>query len=368
MTTPWTPEEEKILLEAIPECSGWDEIAERLARRNTDACRKKYGRIRKGTAKFGSRDAGASPPAISAMDVPEFDGERLFDVIEELKEVVDRADPISTSEVISIDSDKPIVVMFTSCWHLGGRYVFYGKFRELLERTLETPRVYWGVHGDVGDFFMPTFRNAEPILSQLVHPAFQRRLAAYVLGKLAEKGRLLYGCAGNHEDFVVKAIGEDLMKPEYQERHIPYFVGKGAVRLQVGAEEYMIGVAHRWPGSSYFNPTHAEIRALMNDLPDADIIAGGHLHGFAHQEIAKNSLSHDAGTLRNVRFHAVAIGTASCGPDPYSIKGWSRGVFEWPMLCLYPDRHQIKRVYDWEDLDYFLKLKGAPCTSTPSPS
>jgi hypothetical protein len=310
--------------------------------------------------RLGTRDVGATddtpPPIARFMEEPEFDAEALFDVIEDLQGIVDRADPITTSETIEIETDLPVVVMFTSCWHLGGRYVFYKKFRELLRLTLETPRVYWGVHGDLGDFFLPTFRNAEPVLTQLVHPAFQRKLATYVLGKLAEKGRLLYGCAGNHEDFIVKVIGEDLLKPEFTDRGVPYFVGKGVVRLRVGEEEYIVGVAHKWPGNSYFNPTHAEIRALMVDIPGADVIAGGHLHGFAHQEIGKSSLAHEAGVLHNHRFHAVAIGTASNGPDPYSIKGWSRGTFEWPMLAFYPDRHQIKRVYDWEDMEYFLKL------------
>ena len=360
MDIPWTPEEEKILRETVPLCGSWEDVARKLPKRSGNGCRSKWTRMQeelKLGEDIGKVEVEETPPAIARfMDSPEFDAEAFFDVIEELQGLVNRADPITVYEPIEIETELPIAVMFTSCWHLGGRYVFYRKFRDLLRMTLEIPRVYWGVHGDLGDFFLPSFRNAEPVLTQLIHPQFQRKLAAHVLGQLAEEGRLLYGCAGNHEDFLTRVIGEDLMKPEFQSRHIPYFVGKGVVRLTVGEENYILGVSHQWPGHSYFNPTHPEIRALMVDLPGADIIAGGHLHGFAHQEIAQGSLAHEAGVLQNQVFHAVAIGTASCGPDPYSIKRWTRGAFEWPCFCFYPDRHEIKRIYDWDDMEYFLSI------------
>jgi len=369
MATRWTDEETALLGECAPRSSSWEQLASHFSRRDAEACRNKARRLGwKGILGSGTptcvpdsdvphSEAPETPPALARLlESPSFKAEEWLDCIEELKRLADQAEPIVTSADVEIDTDQPIALMPTSCWHLGSRWVDYPAFRSLFKRTLETPRVYWGLHGDLTDQFQTTFPNASPVLQQLVHPKFQRRLAAFLLGQLAREGRLLYGCAGNHEDFLVRVIGEDLMAPEFQTRRIPYFVGKGVVRLRVGEQLYVLGVAHKWPGSSMYNPVHAETRALFWELPQADLVVGGHKHSFAHQEIRHHILAHDAGLIPSPIVHLVQIGTAASGPDPYAIKGWSRGVFEWPIFALYPREHMVKRIYDWDDMRYFLGL------------
>lgn len=42
----------------------------------------------------------------------------------------------------------------------------------------------------------------------------------------------------------------------------------------------------------------------------------------------------------------VQVGTAKTGPDPYTIKSWSPGTWEWPILIFRPDSHQIVSTTD----------------------
>lgn len=363
MHSSWTEEETERLVRLAPTLPSWVAVASYFPGRNNEACRNKAKRL-KITHTLGAEwppittSQEETPPALARLlEAPHLSAEEMFDAIMVLQGLIEEADPILTHTTVEIDTSRPIVVVFSSCDHIGSRYVEYPVYQDMFHRTVNTPNVYWCSHGDYTDNFMTSFRNAQPVLSQLIHPKLQRGMAGYVIETLAKNGRLLYGCAGNHEDMAVRVIGEDLMARHFLERDppIPYFPGKGVVDLYVGEERYVIGCAHQWPGTSYFNPTHAQIRALLNDLPTADIIAGGHKHQFGYMELSHHLMEHDAGHFPSTIAHLIAIGTAASKPDPYAIKGWTRGEFVYPMLCLYPDRHMIKRVYDWEDIEYFTK-------------
>lgn len=148
------------------------------------------------------------------------------------------------------------------------------------------------------------------------------------------------------------------MEPAYMGR-VPYFHGKGVIQLKVGkdennTEDYVIYGAHQMKGSSIYNPTHPQMRALLWEVPSADFVAMGDKHQYAYSEVPHHDMSFLSGLHANRTAHLLQIGTAKNGPDHYTIRGWSKGNFEWPMFVLYPGEHKIKRCYDFEDLAHLL--------------
>ncbi len=259
------------------------------------------------------------------------------------KAAIDALDPVLTHQTIRLDADGPIGVIFVSCAHLGGRYTFYEEFRAIFEQVLATDRLYWLSLGDDVEGFLPGFPDASAVLDQaLVNPKAQRQLLAHVLDRLAGKNKLLAGCASQHGgDWTRKKTGDDAIKDLYLARGVPYFDGKALLTLQVGREAYRIALAHQFPGHSIYNKNHAQRRAGLFDFPNADVAVSGDKHTYSVQEFADAAWEFDAGIRPSYIRWNVQVGTAKAGPDKYSIRGWSRGVLEWPILMFWPGRHFI---------------------------
>lgn len=364
MPRDWTFEEELRLREMLPNCATWRELGRALGRSRDSVRHKAYrlgleGLLGSGLGRRENPMPEETPPAISKVVSEGADGlEDWLDAVESLQQLMNRADPLITSQEVRIETDRPIALIASADWHIGSRWVSYGSFRKFFERALETPRAYWGLHGDLVDSFLPSFRHAEPVLDQVIGPKFQRRLVAFLVKRLAENGRLLYGCGGHHEGFATRAIGEDLFAEVFRKYKVPYFRGKGVLRLFVGEQRYILGVAHQWPGNSMWNLTHGAGRALRFDLPNADLILGGHRHSYACMELRHHELARESGGDVPSVTYLVSIGSPKEGPEPYSITYWSRGVFVWPIFVLYPDEHKVLKVPRWEDLAYYLELGG----------
>ena len=332
----------------------WKNVAEAISAvgelRSEHGCRNRWKRVR-----LNPKEETPEPIPYELTDPSLNWGEWIKHLIER-QNLVEKADPIYTHGRSRIDTDKPIIYQTVGDIHMGSRYVGYPEFRDAVQRMLDTPRVYWGMHGEDVEGFNTSFRDASAVLNQLVQPKIQRALDRRLLEMLHEKGRLLYGCAGTPGHGVVKAIGQDLIQDEYQALHVWYFVGKAIWTLEVGEQEYVFMVGHRLPGTSIYNPNHAQIRALLYDCPVADFIVSGHTHAYGYQEYMHHELAYRAGVMPINKTHLVNVGTAKTGPDPYTMSNWRQGVMEWPTFLLYPDRHEIKKISGWDDMNYYLEL------------
>jgi hypothetical protein len=335
----------------------WEEAAKEISavgpERTSHGCRNRWKRDRQ------EQKQPKTPEAVpyELMD-PSADWDEWIDHLIERQALVEEADPIFDVGRTRIDTDKPIIFQAVGDIHMGSRFVCYPEFREVVKRMLSTPRVYWGMHAEDIEGFNTSFRDARAVLNQLVQPKIQRILDRRLLEMLHEDGRLLYGVAGTPSHGVVRAIGQDLIQDEYQRLHVWYFVGKAIWILELGDQEYVFMVGHRLPGTSIYNPNHAQIRALLYDCPVADFIISGHTHAYGYQEIMHHELAFRAGVMPINRTHLVNVGTAKTGPDPYAMSNWRQGVLEWPCFALYPDRHEIKRVSGWEDVNHYLELES----------
>jgi len=298
-------------------------------------------------------------PVYADLEVPkDFDFDEWYKLVDKLSEETNELDPIITSSMVWVPTDKPIIFSPSGDWHLGSRFVAYKTFRALLDLVIDTPRFYWGLFGDLADNFPLDWMP--PAIMQVIQPMHQWRLIQVVAQKLMDEKKVLFAFWGNHNHFSEKKTGEDPEVPVWRGR-VPYFHGKGVVTLRVGkeyetAEQYIIYGGHKLRGNSQYNTNHPQVKALLWDVPQADFIISAHTHNFGYQEVVHHEQAFLAGLHKNRIAHLVQIGSPKIGPDPHTIRGWSNGIFEWPIFVLYPDRHEIKRIYDFKDIEHYLGI------------
>lgn len=340
---PWTQEEDEALLSLRDEGLSFRQIAAQLGKSETTIGRRFRLLIRP--------EEGHTLPEFPDLIRPEMDVDEVLDQLEAMQSLRMKLEPVTTSASVHIETNKPIAFTPTSCWHLGGLYTFHEGFRQKFREVLEIDRFYWGTHGDDWESFPPGWGST--VFNNLIPPHLQRQLVAKIVDKLASAGKLLYSCWGNHPAFMEKLTGEDQQAVIYADK-VPYFAGRGIVKLHVGDQRYILAVAHSFPGHSYLNPSHSQSRELTFQVPQADFVIQGHKHTFAYQERVHHGEAYDAGLQENRIAHLVQTGTAKSGPDPFTLRGWNRGVFIWPTFVLSAKRHDIHRVYDTESLRWYL--------------
>lgn len=268
----------------------------------------------------------------------------------------DAVDPVYVKRSMRIETDKPIAILFSSCWHLGSRWVNHEAFRLFFERAIAMDRLYWFVLGDDVEGFVNFFHARSNHEQALADPLVQREFLAQILDKIASQNRLLAGFAGQHgSDWAAKRSGEDPIKALYRARGVPFFDGKGYINLTVGAQHYRLFGSHKLPGHSQYNPNHAHKRAALYDTPLADLIFQGDKHTYAVQQIAVPSWQVIAEDRLSPTTWFLQVGTAKEGNDVYTIKSWSPGVWGWPIMLFHPTRHEIIHAADFEVASVLLE-------------
>ena len=291
------------------------------------------------------------PPEFPDLENPELDVDEWLDQLVALQALRLKAEPHTTVATIRLNTNgRPIAFSPVSCWHLGGLYTNYEEFRAKYRELLQIDRLYWGLHGDEWESFPPGW--ASTVFLNLVPPHVQRQLVGRIIQQAHDAGKLLYSNWSNHPAFMEKATGEDSAALIFMGK-VPYFRGKGIVKLYVDKELYVMSVAHVFPGHSMHNPNHSQGRQL-NQVPQADFVIQGDKHNFAYQEKAHRIEAMDAGLQENFIAHLVQTGTAKDGPDPYTMRRWSRGAFIWPVFCLSAKQHAIHKVCDRRALEWYL--------------
>ena len=278
--------------------------------------------------------------------------DELIQLARAAKKAKDGVDPILTHETITLDTDDTIAVIFVSCTHLGSRYVEHESFALMLDAILEVPGLYWVDLGDQVEGMEGFFDVASASEQSLADPQLQRKLLAHVLDKLVSANKLLCGFAGQHgAQWARRKTGEDPIKQLYLERKIPYFDGQAYLTLQVGDQTYKLFAAHQLPGHSIYNKHHAHRRASLFRAPNADVIIQGDRHQGGVQWITTDSWEPDMPE----RQWFVQAGTAKTGADPYTIRTWKVGAWEFPILLFRPDRHDITQALDLSQAQALLE-------------
>lgn len=238
------------------------------------------------------------------------------------------------------ESTSPIAILLAGCMQTGGRWTSHEFIRRQIDTALATPNMYIGFFGDdIENFRSGSFAGAKSVYDQALKPDEQRDLWELFLDKVGQ--RALWGMWSQHGTIWDEKDGANYIKRMYTQRGIPFFDGMGYIKLHVGRQTYQLAASHEFPGSSMYNPVHAQKRALWQRFPNADILAMADRHQYAVLEEQVYGHEVAAGNRLSPSVYLVQIGTAKSGLDPYTMRGWERGKSEWPILVLFPDVHEV---------------------------
>jgi len=238
---------------------------------------------------------------------------------------------------IKINTTKPIGLVFTADWHLGSVSCDYNSFLRNHEFILNTEGIYMGVVGDTIDNFYQ-FNNAHAILQQVIPPAKQRRLLGEIFHALLTKNKLLFVGYGNHETRDEKWFGDNLVARMIEDK-IPYFSGKGIVKLYVGDQLYTILVMHKTGSNSKINSLYGAKMEYGRYFP-ADIVVTAHTHVPAIESYFHYGAAERVGLPFGGDSWLVKTGTYNVD-DGFSKRFYNFGVVCDPTLTLFPKERKI---------------------------
>lgn len=340
-----------------PELSGADLY--RMGLTNSDRSARRYrGYFESGVAVPYSGDEEVPSYQLTTLYEQEEEQEYdLWKIIEESHKkvrIAQRKDPILTHDVLTFP-DAPVAVMFVSCMHFGGRYTAHKEVADLIKRALEIPNLYIAFLGDDVENFLPQFKDKSSVEDQLYDTNVQIDIVKILLQMVLDCNKLLFGVAGQHGGWWMdSATGKNPIKEFYVKNKRPFFDGQAYIKFQVGEQTYNVAAAHKFKGSSELNPLHPQAKALRSSFPMADIVVMGDKHHFDVMETAVYGWEEEAGNRQTDRALLLQVGTGKTGPDPYTIRGWSKGRLGWPIVMLRNDEHFVKWSWDLNDIEYWL--------------
>jgi len=365
----WSAREEELLRQLVLAGHSLSAITARLAEefpsRSVSSVRGKVwdmrqcGKLPAATEEVDS-DSHPTPLFLNYMDARPLDAEdidRIVDAVTVTQDAQNKTDPVILSADVALQADLPVALLCASCAHLGGRWTFHKAWRAVIEALFAIPRLYMLSLGDDIEGFLPGRMAADAVLEQSLPVRLQRKMLGYYIEELVRRGKLVGGAGSQHGSRWMRAlVGDDPVKELYTSHHIPFFDGKGLLRVSVGDQTYRILCGHRFPGSSIYNPLHAQGRAHRHDLPSADVVVQGDKHCYGISEVEVTNFAFEVGERPTDTIWLVQVGTAKAGLDKFTIENWSPGKFIWPVVVLWPDRHQVKVTRHLSDVCSWLQV------------
>jgi hypothetical protein len=255
----------------------------------------------------------------------------------------------------TLGTGGPVGIVFASCAHLGGRYTAHSAIRDLVDRALDVPNLYWAPLGDDIEGYLSGFPDKSSVHEQALSIDVQVIMLEKLISKIAGTGRLLLGTASQHGGKWFEAKnGSNPIKDAYRAAGVPWYDGQAYIKVHVGDQLYQMAVAHEFPGSSMYNQLHPHIRALRDNYPMADLIVQGDKHTYAVSEVTAYIREYDAGNRASPFTWFVQTGTAKTGLDKYTIKRWPHGILEWPVVIFESNTHNIEVTRHWRTVQAWL--------------
>ncbi len=318
----------------------WKEIADKLGG-NPITLRTAFSEWKARPKNQQTEPDEAPPDIFPDMEWPEdVNWREWLDTWEAVLKLHKRADP--TCESLTIDlswCDRPIAMVSASDLHMGGGYTDHKAIRTTTEYIIEHDNLYLGLSGDSIEGFIPGVMPAETIEQQPSSVKAQLWALDSLTKELCEKNKLWWMMWGDHDaKWFEKTVGINIVR-ELVKGRVPYFVGRGLATVLVGDQKYYILVNHSERFRSQWNVNHPERRAYEQFFP-ADVVISGHTHKPAFQMFHHYDALREAGLEIGGEAWLVHNGTFKTGPDPYTIRGWTRGIMGVPTIVFHPDKHE----------------------------
>jgi predicted phosphodiesterase len=175
---------------------------------------------------------------------------------------------------VEIGLPDTCLINFMADLHIGGAETDYKRIEDEIQIIVNTHNSFLMIPGDLIDafFFNPAqYEDIEQIQEQI---EYAKALVKYV----ADHKKLLAVWTGNHDMWVKKA-GFDPMRYILEGIETYYFHGVGYVKTTIADQEsYNITGNHLFKGSSVYNNSHPQRRAINEVAHGSDIVVSGHWH------------------------------------------------------------------------------------------
>lgn len=260
--------------------------------------------------------------------------EDLLDVFIDAQEKMKQYDTRQTFVHTPNLGNKPIGVVFTGDWHLGGKGTDHKRLKEDMVRWQEEEGLFVVGIGDYSDNFLT--RGTPPAANEQV---FQPEEQGNILRGIMERrlrDKLLALLKGNHDDWSYKTAQIDPVKQLAADLRVPYMGHGGRLFIHVGEQVYVGNIRHRFQGQSAITPTNTH-RRFATQSGGGDFTVLAHTHDETTQGLLLNGERHvyvRCGTYKVSDEFPDAIGLATPLENP-SVLAWM------PMLIFFPDVHDV---------------------------
>jgi hypothetical protein len=224
----------------------------------------------------------SSKPSKLGADIDE-----LMHVIETNQAAQEKEFPVERHRVVTIETDEPMAVVFSSDWHLGGCGVDYGAFRKDTEFLLDhSDELRLVTCGDLVDSFR-TFKNLSCVLDQALSPKMQARLLMHLAERLSKSKMYLAACFGNHDNMRCEAMYGESPIAAMLAKYTAFFDGIGLLTIVLKngkhEEKYTILFTHMARNNSALDRNHGAKKLYLERFP-ADCTVTAHRHAPSIQQ------------------------------------------------------------------------------------
>ena len=187
-----------------------------------------------------------------------------------------------------------------------GNPEFTEKSEELLDGylkyILENDGVYTILMGDLIES-----ANERSTFSLKITPQEQYEWIHRKLKPLAENGKIIAILSGNHEQWIYRDKGFDVVKTLALALDVPYIGEAGYIGVRVGKQFYTIYAIHPKSGAV---KKSSKIKLLedLGSIHDVDIILCGHIHSIICEDQIKRRPNFVTGKIDNVKQLLVGTG------------------------------------------------------------
>ncbi len=250
---------------------------------------------------------------------------------------------------MTLDVDRPIIVVHTSDWHLGSLATDHEHFKRWIDKMLTTDYLYM-ISAGVDIESRANFRSIRATLQQVLGPEMQHRLYCQIWHEILEGGKILCDCHDNHTiqqfehqiGYAPTKLGQDMIA-DLTDKAVPYFRGMGDLTLTVGGQDYSYLVMHDTRFNSSFNLCHGLRQTARVVGFTGDIVVGGHIHNPAVEQ----------------GYSLLCIRTGTFKTDcEYSIRYFGQGRFAAPCVVFHPDRKEYVPFWTVEQAETYIKGCG----------